>query len=231
MTSILNLADLRARVRQVLVDAGATAWEDSQLDQALRLALEEYSRASLREHPAAAPRRVIAALTPGAGAREIDLSTLAAPLLALDRVWFPYNAAVGESPVWARFELWRDEGKPVLFLPDACGDGVSSARLFYRAAHALAGLNGAAATTFPECAENLLALGAAGHACLMRSTDLNETAGNMSVSTPNYGALASMLLGDFRAALQPRRAIACRPLSPAAARVGFYDPDLLDWVS
>ncbi len=230
MASSLDLAGMRTRVRNVLMDAGAAVWADDQLDQGIRSALEEYSRAGRVPGAPVRGRELIATVTPAAGAREVDLSALA-DFVALERVWYPYLGTPGESPHWIRFELFWDDAAPMLRMLSALGDGVSTARCFYYARHTLEDLDGATVTTFDAGDENLLAGGAAGHACLMRSADLNETAANMAVSTPNYAALANLYLTEFRAALQVRRVQTSGPSSQSAAeRTGWlsYDASLLE---
>lgn len=228
MASSLDLAGMRTRVQTVLMDAGASVWANAQLDQGIRRALEEYSRAGLTPGAPVRGRERIAAVVPLAGAREVNLSALG-DFIALHRVWYPYLGTAGELPHWLVFETFWNDITPMLRMLSAYGDGVSTARCFYFARHTLDDLDSATATTFDAADENLLVLGAAGHACLMRSADLNETPSNMAVSTPNYAALANLYLSDFRAALEIRRVVS----SPAHTtdEPSYYDPNLLEYVT
>ncbi len=205
MASAATLTSMETRVRQVLMDPLGTTWDKAAVDEGLRRALEEYSTRR--------PLHAVQALTLASNGREVALSTLTG-LLRLTRVWFPYDASEPEyPPAWCEFDVFDNGGEQLLFLQsdDEPAEG-QAVRLFYQKLHTLNGLDGATATTFAANDEGLLALGAAGYCGLMRSVDLNETSANMSVSTPNYGALASIYLGEFRdlltAALRPAGVIA-----------------------
>lgn len=213
MASTLDLTTARTRVRDVLMDADALLWANGQLDQAARQALEEYSQAALDPRTRPEPHAVIASMVPAAGRREQDLSELPG-LLGVTQVWFPYTSASPEDPPRViAFRFYRDGTTPRLYLEGPLlPDGVTTARVFYLKLHTLAGLDGASVSSFAPGDDNLIVMGAAGYACGMRAVNLNETASNMAVSTPNYAALGELLLSEFRAALAPRRIVIARPL-------------------
>ena len=198
-----TLAQLEARVSQALLDVANAIFTTGLIDEALRLALHQYSEVS--------PLGMETVRTlPGAG-REIALSSVSG-FVAATEVWWPY--ATTGSEVWPPnrvrgFRVWWDDGSPVLFLdvvPGSQPQTSDSLRLWYTKRHTIQNLDSGDATTMLFEHESMLVLGAAGYACLARSVDLNETAANQAVSTPNYGAQASMYLNEFRAWLALVRA-------------------------
>lgn len=197
MVSALTLTDLETRLGVFLFDTGAAVWDTGTLDAAIRLALQEYSKAR--------PYELADVMTPAAGSREIDLSTLTG-LEEVCRVWFPYTSTTPEyPPLWVKWNFFSDAGTPTLFLDSpTLPDGTDVARVFYKAAHTLEDLDGATETTFPAWDEGLILIGAAGYACLSRSTDLNEDNLTNTTATPNYGALADIFLTKFRQGLKSR---------------------------
>lgn len=201
MSSSATYTTLKARVLNLLMDSGAALWADAQAQEGFRLALEFYSIKR--------PRRAIGTYTLVAASREIPLVSLTG-LQAVERIWFPYNASDDpQDPDWVNFELWDNDGTLTAFLADVDDPAISDvARIFYHKLHTLNGLDSATGTTFDARDEGTLVIGAAGYMCLMRSTELNETASNMAVSTPNYAALAGQFLSEFRERLEPRAPVA-----------------------
>ncbi len=228
--SSLTLTTLRTRIQNFLVDTGAATFPSDTVDAGIRLALQELSRAACESGATVRANDVIGTLTPTVNQREVSLSTLTG-LIDVTRVWFPYESAdPTERPNWVDFEIWWNAGTPTLFL-DIAGvpDGVDVARIFYRKQHTLNALDSATATTFDAAIEDALLIGAAGHACLARSMDLNETAANMAVSTPNYAALGTRFLRQFRESIMPRSLAFSRRVRRAMV-IGYYDPSRLEWV-
>ena len=194
--SSMTLATCEARVGRVLFDTLGTVWGTAQIDEGIRSALGEYN--SVR------PLEAIGTLTAIDGPEQA-LTPLGASLLDVLEVWTPYTAAAPEIPPNVRsYHLLKNQTAWSVWLDDwsaAAGDVV---RVFYTLPNVMNGLDGGASSTFPAEADDLLVTGAAGYALYQRSIDLNETAGQMAVSTPNYGTLAEIYLGDFRARLWNR---------------------------
>lgn len=213
MNSTATLSNLRTRTRALLVDAGALVWDDAALDAALRLALSEYTRASLLPQARVRAHSALATLAPAVGERTLSLAALTG-LIDVISVWFPYTASDPEYPArHIPFELVWDHDEPVLYLDTPQEpDGVDAARLVYRLAHTLDGLDAATETTFDATDEELIVLGAAGYACIERSVDLAETVGQQAVATPNLAAVGTRLLKLFRLKLDPRPLAVSRPL-------------------
>ncbi len=203
MASSATLTSLRTRIRTFLMDATKTVWaDDANLDEALRLALDEMSRLAVEVKSGVYPNLKSGMVTPANAAREVSVAALAG-LLDVREVWFPYTAAAPENPPnRAEFVEILDNGsKSIWLLGEQAGDGAKQARVFYRAMHMLSGLDGAAATSFPQSAEGLLVIGAGAHACLSRSIDLVETTTMAATSSPNLAELGIHLLSDFRSGL------------------------------
>jgi hypothetical protein len=158
-----TLATLRDRVEQILMDSGNAIWSTGDVDEAIRQALAEYSKIR--------PLQAVTTVNVAATAHELDISTVTG-LIGVLRVWCPYTAADPEDPPsWRDFEHWTD--LDILYFPDEVEAG-DVARIFYDKVQALKDLDSAAATTFPDEDESLLATGAAGYAALSRALDLGE---------------------------------------------------------
>lgn len=209
-----TLAQLETRVGQFLMDATAAIWPTGTVEESLRLALQEYSQVN--------PCGMETAIVLPAPGREIALSDLDG-LLDVTEVWWPYDP---ESEIWPPnrvrgFRLWWDDARPVLHLttndgsqPQA-GDEV---RVWYTIPHTVQDLDSADITTLRTVDDTLIVLGAAGHCCFSRSIDLTETAASSVTATPNYAALGSRFLKEFRYLLARLRSSASMP--PAAAPFG-----------
>lgn len=187
MQSSATKSTLEARVQRLLMDTGGAIWTT------LANTVEEGLRAALDEYNTRRPLAAVGTLTAAEDGRELALSSLTG-LLEVREVWFPYEATDGNvDPRLLRvpFELLDNAGSLSLLLGVAVFRS-DVARVFYTKQHTLNGLDGASATTWDARDDLALTLLACGHCCLMRSVDLDETATNMAVSTPNYAALAQM---------------------------------------
>ena len=168
-----DLAALRDRVEQTLLDTGNAIWATGAIDEALRTALHQYS-----EHN---PQNIETYITLGADGREISLSSLTG-LLNVIEVWWPYDHT---EEVWPPnkvkgFRIFWDAGVPMLLLDSVDADQPESGdevRIFYSAKQEIDDLDSATATTVPAPHETWLVIGAAGHAAMSRALDLMETAG------------------------------------------------------
>jgi hypothetical protein len=200
MPSLITLAQLETRVKNALsASAPASHWAAASIDEAISLALEEYSRAK--------PYAAIFTITPTA--REFDLTPSPYPLQSVLKIWYPYTVATPEyPPAWIDFDFQFHAGSPMVRLrADAVPDGVKVARVFYNALHTLNGLAGGVTTTWLEGDDAIMVVGACAYACLQRSTELDETLQNMAVSTPNYGALSQLFFDRFHAMLFASRGV------------------------
>lgn len=196
-----TLAQLEAQVAALLMDPTNVIFSTAVIDAALRMALAEYSDA--------APLAMETVLTLPGNGREIALSSVSG-LVNVTEVWWPYFSDL-VSETWPAnlvrgFRLWWDDASPVLFLDLADGDlplQDDEIRIWYTKPHTIQNLDSADVTTVGEH-ESLIVRGAAGLACLGRAADVNETAVNMAVSTPNYAALANRFLNQMDFGFYPR---------------------------
>lgn len=211
--SSLTLTTFRARLRVLLDDGDGARWSDDELAEAIRHALEEYSRAALLPGAAVRPLRAIGTVTPAADSREVSLSTLTG-CIGVERVWFPYDAAEpAERPVWVAFQVWDNAGALTLFLSILdVPDGSEVARVFYNKVHTLNGLDGAGATTFEAIDEALLVEGAAYYATVLRSEALIPSDSGDANAADRLKLLAGEWQSNWRRRLTPRKVVIERPL-------------------
>lgn len=197
MPSSATLSTLRDRVENLLLDTSNTVWATGILDEAISLALEEYSRAR--------PLVAVGTVTPTADTREVSVSSLTG-LVNVIRVWWPYTSSNPEyPPSWVTWSVFWNGGTPTLFIDGVVPDGTLVARVFYEKLHTLNGLAGAGATTYPATDDGILVLGAAGYACLTRGTDVLELNNQIPFGTRNYAQLAGEFLAVFRRELKASR--------------------------
>ena len=94
-----DLAGIRDRVEQVLVDTGNAIWATAVIDEAIRLILSEFSDAY--------PYSADDVLTLAADGREIDISSLTGLLNVVEVMW-PYVATDWPHPVVSDWRLLYD---------------------------------------------------------------------------------------------------------------------------
>ena len=168
-----NLAAIRDRVEQTLLDTGNAIWATGAIDEALRTALHQYSEAN--------PQAIETYLTLAADGREISLSTLTG-LLNVTEVWWPYDHTTETWPPnkVQGFRIFWDAGVATLLLDFEEADQPQiddEVRIFYTAAQTIEDLDTATATTVPAPHESWLVVGAAGQAAMSRALDLMEVTG------------------------------------------------------
>ena len=189
-----TLAQLETRVAANLFDAANTIWATSQLDEAIRVALDEYQAAA----PLPAETVIIA---PAAG-REIALNGITG-LLAVTDVWWPYDSTVAEEwpPVRVGYRVYWDDARPVLMLN--AKDGAQPAlsdelRIFYTLRHTIQNLDSGATTTLRADHESHFVTGATAHAAIQRGADLIEKYGSRSGDAARYEAFGLRRLAEWR---------------------------------
>lgn len=216
MASSATLTSLTARVRAVLMDSGASIWQDSDITEALRQAMAEYSRSR--------PLLAVTTLTLAASGREISIASVTG-LIGVAEVWCPYTAASPEDPPNLRpFSLAFDLGTIYVsgeYQP-AAGDVL---RLFYTKLQTLNGLDSATSSTFSAEDDSLLVTGACGFCTTTRGLDLTEKITiDSKITAQQVRAWGLGKLQEFRAAL---RDIARRHAGRGSSRVKL--PGLDDW--
>lgn len=209
-----TLAQLTARVGQFLMDATAVTWPAATVEEALRLALHEYTQAN--------PSSMETVVDLIAAGREIALNAVD-NLLDVTEVWWPYDSSVENWPPnkVKGFRVWWDDARPVLHLTSVDGSQPQAAeeiRIWYTVPQTIQDLDDADSTTLRTVDDTLIVLGAAGHCCFSRSVDLTETAASAVTATPNYAALGSRFLKEFRYLLAKLRPAS--PMPPGASPFG-----------
>ncbi len=164
-TSSSNLATIRDRVEARLQDASNARWSTDDLDEAIRTALEQYSKYK--------PAEALATVNVTTAGREIDISSLTDPL-RIDNVWWDYDSSDPSFPPnFRQFEIWPGD---ILFIDDReipqAGDVV---RIYYTKMHTIEDLDSATETTIPLDDEGTIVTGACHFATHSRSLELTET--------------------------------------------------------
>lgn len=169
-----NLTSLRARVRQLLADSGASNFPDELVDESLQRALDEYSQFNPQQGEALL-------ILPGDG-WEIALDSVSGLLSVLDVYW-RYDSTLAEDEQEAnrvaRWFLWWDDAQPVVTLTtvdNSMPQLNDEVRLWYTARHTIDGLGEGTLTSVPGMHESLLVIGAAGFAAMSKSAELMLTA-------------------------------------------------------
>jgi len=189
-----TLALLRDRAERILADTGNAIWTSDDIDEAIRRALSEYSKAR--------PLQNVSTLSLASDAREVDASTLTG-ILAVTEIWLPYTAASPEFPPNRRdFEYWPDS--TTIYVADGAYQPQSGdvMRVFYLTVQTLKDLDAATATSFPVDDETLIAEGAAGYAATSRAVDLAEQVTLDRLTAQQIRAWGMAQLQRFRAGLK-----------------------------
>lgn len=160
-----TLASLRARLRARLPDLGVTRWDNEDLDEAIRTALEQYSKYK--------PDHALGTIALTAAGREIDVSSLTG-LLRVEKVWWDYDSTnPAYPPNYRQFDVWPGDR---LYIDDReepqSGDTV---RVWYTKLHTLEGLDGETTTSIPADEEGTIVTGACHFAAQFCSAELAES--------------------------------------------------------
>lgn len=130
------------------------------IEQGLRQALALYSRQN--------PASLITTVTLASDTREIDVSGISG-LRSVSQVWVPYTASDPENPpLWRQFDHWRDSD--ILYIIDYYPQSGDVARVWYKAARTLSGLDSAVTTTIDPEDQPLIIDGACGFTIMGQAT-------------------------------------------------------------
>jgi len=164
-SSSIVLADLRDRVEATLQDGTNARWSTDDVDEAIRKAVEQYSRRD--------PNHKIGTVTVSTAGREQDISSLT-DLLRVEKIWWDYDSSTpGYPPNWRQFEMWPGS---VLYIDDADEPAVDDViRVWYTSKHTIEDLDSATATTVPDEDIVYIVTGAAHFAAQSRAVELAET--------------------------------------------------------
>jgi hypothetical protein len=204
---MITLAEMRARVLEALGDPAGARHTPAQVEEGLRLALEEYSRA--------APQVVTAVIIADQAGREQPLDAIGSLLYPISAA-YPWSADAearnGRGCELCGCTFYRRDGRNYLYLVNgpipAPGDAI---RVSAGVLHTLEGLGGAPVTTLPEGDAGLLAEGAAAHVGYMRAGTIVQSYGKRNPQDET-AAVARERLQAFRQRLEHLPT----PLPPAA---------------
>jgi hypothetical protein len=197
------LASYRTRISSSLDDT-TTKYTTDIIDEALRKVLNEYTRAF--------PNIKSTEVTVAAKGK---LQSIAActNLIAIIRIVHPYNSALDTPYVHDREDFiltWRD-GSPHLFFSVEDIPQVGEKILVeYAATQVIKDLDSAAATTVRDDHEDLLVVGAAGQAAMMRASGLTERWGHRPSETSSlmmWGQQQYRLFTEFLAQVRAEQPI------------------------
>jgi hypothetical protein len=202
-----TLSTLRDRVEDILADATNAIWTTGALDEAIRRALEHYTKEC--------PYHRIGTVSISADGYEVDLSSLSG-IVGVTAIWCDYTASDPEDPPNERdFEYWPDS--KIVWVLDYEPQAGDVMRVFYSTPHTLNGLDSETVTTLPADDEGLIALGAAAYAATTRSVDLTEQVTLDRTTAAQIRAWGLATMQEFVAAVKrvsSRRALALSALVP-----------------
>ena len=146
----MNLADMRARVREDLQDTDDAnyRWSNDEVDGAIERVVREFSRAY--------PIQQQDEITTTEDDKELDISGLSS-LLKIASVEYPMDLT---PPYMQRLDFWNDK----LYMQDE-GDGTKKARVRWYKSHTL----DAESSTIPTEHEEIIVMGAAGYLAMSAS--------------------------------------------------------------
>jgi hypothetical protein len=182
------IATYRTAILALLDDVSKTRYSDNQVDQALRLAMLEYSQSRPNLDVYALDtdgNKVITIPSDFAGTHVFKVELYDAnPNLIQEVPFYAYRIA----------ETFYIQTRDVI----AAGKVLL---LTYSLSHIIDGLDGAAGTSVPEEDETTLQIGAAGYAAQMRATSRAETINMQPSVSGQILKVATMFLTQFRAAI------------------------------
>lgn len=179
----MDIATMRALVQIDLHDETNDVWSNDEVDRAVQLAVQEFSRAipDEDEHTSAA-----------VAVRDLNIAALTTRVV-ISAVEYP----TGNYPkTYVRFSVWGDT---LSLLVDTAPDGSHDAEIFYGKMHDL----GVATSTIPVVHERLIAAGGAGFALQqwgVEGTNKTNVGGKDVART--YAELAGSKLTYFRLELR-----------------------------
>ena len=193
-----TLTELRIQVLTLLQDIGLYVFTNDEIDQALRMALLDYSESS--------PLIKSSILDVDIAGNEVDLSTLP-NIRNIERVYYPWDTTVGideqDPNTILRWELINDAGSAKAFVVSTQSiEADTCIRVHYTAPHTIGGLLTATDTTIPVYHYDLIVRGAAGYALASGAADRTELLDkNLMLKLSNlYLVQFTMMCNDLAAA-------------------------------
>ncbi len=206
-----NLEEIKDRALEALGDPNGTRYSAAQLEEAIRLALEEYSRALPQVREAA-----ITVTTAGSSQEISGVDRL----LTVIEVVYPYDPAAANPEPCETWYAYSKDGSSWLLFEDRAPQVGELICVRCAAGHTLAGLDGAALTSLPNADEGLLVQAAAGHAAVMRSAGMVQAYGKRNPQD-EIQQLGKLRLELFRKQLDARKDTGLSGLPARPWRVGW----------
>jgi hypothetical protein len=179
------LTDYRTQVLSLVGDPLVTRFTNDQVDEALRLALLEYSTVY--------PQLLNSIFTVSTAGKD-QVMTGVQNLKNVLRVQFPYED--DDSLYFAATYFYYSQGSPALYFASQNYPQVGDQfKVYYSANHTIQNLDAAAATTLPNAHDSILVEGAAGFASQIRAAQMAES---FASSTDALIAQAAYYLSNFR---------------------------------
>lgn len=188
---MIDLTAYRTRILAMLGDPSSNRYSATQVDEALRSALSEYSASYPTMNTLA-----FTVLTTG----RVHAITGCLNVQFLTKVQWPAAADPNVNVISAWYAVYAAGVPELHFNWDSplVGDVIN---LAYAANHTINALDSATVTTIPPVHDSLIALGASAHAAIARSQQITE---QMTSRASNAGQLANWgadRLAEFRAGL------------------------------
>ena len=207
-----DLADYQVRISQVLEDPDNSRYSADLIGEALRWALDEYSKAS--------PQVTEGVIVIAAGGREQSLASLSG-ITAVLEMEYPYDAARKDENLYERFGTYRRGNALYVQLNGRrvplAGE---SLRVRYTRNHSIDGLDGSLSTTVFDADETVVVMGAAGKAAGIRANKLIEAYGAKTGEPTQLGQWAKRQLAWFERQLESLRS-ASQGMPGSAGRSGW----------
>ncbi len=193
---MIDLESFKTRLLTALGDPGGARYSAAQMEEAVRQALEEYSRA--------APQILETTLTVASAGCNQPVGDAQRMQCVLEVV-YPYDENAADPAPYDPWYVYIKNGARWLLLGGGAAPQAGERILLrYAAAHTLAGLDGAQATSLPEVDEGLLALGAAGQAAVIRAASMVQAYGKRNPQDESL-QLGKLRLEAFRKQLEARQ--------------------------
>lgn len=157
-----NLAQYEIKVRStVAAYVDIASWPIEIVDQGLRMALQDFSQ----KYPA-----VESEFTVIAAGREQNLSTIT-DLAEIQSVAWPWTLNASFNLLMVN---WRRIGAATIYIEDGAPVIGDKIRLRHTKQYRIQNLDGAATTTVPDSAEQILTIGAAAYSVILRRRAISE---------------------------------------------------------
>jgi len=186
------IATYRTAVLALLDDVSKTRYTDAQVDQGIRLALMEYTRA----------KPVIASYIVSCdGTEDLEMpADFSAAFITNVELWNATPDLIEAIPFYA----YKRDFQWIIHTVGIAYSASYVLVVTYSSSHYIDGLDSGAGTSIPDEDEQVLEIGAAGFAALSRSSSRAETINMQPAVSAQVAKVADNYLAQFRAAIGSR---------------------------